>query len=144
MKICFDMDGTIANFYGVNGWLEYLQNFDDTPYRQAEPLLRMSSLARVLNRLQRQGYEICVISWLSKCSCDEFDARVTQTKIEWLHKHLPSVQWNEIHIVEYGSPKEQFCCSFDDILFDDEYNNRKNWNGQAFDVDCIMDILKEL
>ena len=49
MKICFDMDGTIANFYGVNGWLEYLQNFDDTPYRQAKPLLRMSSLAKVLN-----------------------------------------------------------------------------------------------
>ena len=144
MKICFDMDGTIANFYGVNGWLEYLQNFDDTPYRQAEPLLRMSSFARVLNRLQRQGYEICIISWLSKCSCDEFDARVTQTKIEWLHKHLPSVQWDEITIVPYGTPKEQFCYSLDDILFDDELKNRQNWIGQAFNVDYIMDILKEL
>ena len=24
MRICFDMDGTIANLYGVENWLEYL------------------------------------------------------------------------------------------------------------------------
>ena len=24
MKICFDMDGTIADLYGVENWLEYL------------------------------------------------------------------------------------------------------------------------
>lgn len=144
MRINFDMDGTIANLYGVENWLECLQNHDTTPYAQAEPLLRMSSLARVLNRLQRQGYEICIISWLSKCSNQDYDINVTQTKIEWLHNHLPSVEWDEITIVPYGTPKEQFCYSLDDILFDDEYHNRENWFGQAFDVDIIMDILKEL
>ena len=30
--IWFDMDGTIANLYGVPGWLSYLQESDPTPY----------------------------------------------------------------------------------------------------------------
>mgnify|MGYP003560240319 CR=1 FL=1 len=24
--VCFDMDGTIADLYGVDNWLEYLEN----------------------------------------------------------------------------------------------------------------------
>ena len=54
-KIYFDMDGTIADLYGVENWLEMLINEDVTPYRVARPLIRMQSLARVLNRLQREG-----------------------------------------------------------------------------------------
>lgn len=31
MRICFDMDGTIANLYGVENWLDYLINKDTYP-----------------------------------------------------------------------------------------------------------------
>ena len=62
MKINFDMDGTIANFYNVSGWLDYILNEDTTPYEIARPLLNMSLLARYLNRLQARGYEINIIS----------------------------------------------------------------------------------
>ena len=31
-----------------------------------------------------------------------------------------------------------------DILFDDEERNRNNWTGRAFDVENIMEILKEI
>ena len=34
--ICFDMDGTIANLYGVHNWLEMLRAEDPTPYALAE------------------------------------------------------------------------------------------------------------
>ena len=34
-KIYFDMDGTIADLYGVDNWLEMLINEDATPYRVA-------------------------------------------------------------------------------------------------------------
>ena len=34
--ICFDMDGTIADLYGVDGWLEKLRAYDATPYLTAE------------------------------------------------------------------------------------------------------------
>jgi hypothetical protein len=30
--LVFDMDGTIADFYGVTGWLDYLKAEDTTPY----------------------------------------------------------------------------------------------------------------
>ena len=34
--IYFDMDGTIANLYGVDGWLDMIINRDATPYKVAE------------------------------------------------------------------------------------------------------------
>ena len=139
--INFDMDGTIANLYGVDGWLDYLLNKDVTPYVQAKPLVNLSALARVLNRLQRNGYEICVISWLAKVNDDDYNKAVTNAKVEWLVKHLPSVRWDKISIVPYGTPKST--CG-DGILFDDEEPNRKEWKGVAYDVDNIIEILKAL
>lgn len=144
MKIWFDMDGTIADLYGVDGWLDYLINSDVYPYANAKPMLHLSTLARMLNQLQRKGYEIGIISWLSKSGTDEYNKAVTDAKIKWLKKHLASVQFNAIHIVKYGTPKEIFSTSENDILFDDEEKNRQNWNGKAFDVDNILGILKNL
>ena len=144
ITINFDMDGTIADLYGVENWLEYLINEDTTPYAVAEPLLRLSALARRLNNLQRMGYELAIISWLSKSGSDEYNEAVTEVKRQWLAKHLPSVQWNRIIIVPYGTPKESFCGSPLDILFDDEERNRNNWTGRAFDVENILEILKFL
>ncbi len=142
MTIYFDMDGTIANLYGMDNWLELLRAYDPTPYANAKPLLNLNSLARILNRLQRQGYKIGVISWLSKCSTPDYDKAVTTAKKKWLATHLKSVQFDEIHIVGYGVPKQMFATSADDILFDDEEKNRINWTGKAFDVDNIIEILK--
>lgn len=144
MRICFDMDGTIADLYGVNNWLEFLQKGDTLPYEVAKPLLRLSSLARRLNNLQKNGYEIVVISWLAKGSDENYQNLVKAAKMQWLRKHLNSVKWNEIYIVPYGTPKEQFCYSDLDILFDDEEQNRNSWAGSAYDADSIIDILKSL
>jgi hypothetical protein len=135
------MDGTIADLYGVQDWLSYLIAKDTTPYRVAKPLVNLNVLARRLNTLQKKGYEINIISWLSKTSDKEFDVAVTKTKIAWLRKHLPSVKWDNINIVPYGTPKST-CGS--DILFDDEENNRKEWKGTAYDVNNILDELKKL
>ena len=141
MRIYLDMDGTIANLYGVDGWLDYLVNGDATPYKIAKPLINMNSLARILNRLQRNGIEIGIISWLAKNSNIEYDKKVTETKIKWLETHLKSVKFNEIIIVPYGTPKESFATE-KDILFDDEEPNRKNWKGVAYDETNIIEVLK--
>lgn len=142
--IYFDMDGTIANLYAVENWLEDLQNKNTRPYEQAKVMLKMNILARLLNRLQKEGYIIGVVSWLAKNSTQEYNERVTQAKVDWLHKHLPSVQWNELHIVEYGTPKQTVVQHNKGILFDDEEQNRTNWTGTAYDVDNIIEILKGL
>lgn len=140
--IFFDMDGTIADLYGVENWLDYLINSDPSPYKNAKPLLNLNSLARILNRLQRTGYHIGIISWLSKNSTESYDEAVTQAKKAWLNKHLASVRFDEIHIVSYGTPKEIFAHNKQDILFDDEEKNRLNWIGKAYNVESILEILK--
>lgn len=148
MTIWFDMDGTLCNLYAVENWLERLRQFDPTPYKDAAPMLRMSSLARSLNRLGRNGYRIGVISWLSKEPTPEYDEAVTAAKIHWLAQHLPSVRWDEILILPHGTPKATAAnASFPDILFDDEERNIEDWEtagGWGFSPDKIMEILKNL
>ena len=140
--IFFDMDGTIADLYGVENWLDYLIASDALPYEIAKPLIRLNALARILNRLQKQGYKVGVISWLAKNSNTDYDEKVTKAKKEWLKKHLTSVNFDEIHIVKYGTPKQTFAKTENDILFDDEEKNRNDWTGKAFDVNEIIEILK--
>lgn len=144
ITINFDMDGTIADLYGVENWLSYLLTENTFPYANAKPLLRLNILARQLNLLQSQGYEIAIISWLSKNGSESYNMAVTQTKIEWLAKHMPSVKWNEIIIVPYGTSKNTFCNSPFDVLFDDEEQNRKSWAGRAYDVHNILEILRKI
>lgn len=139
--IYFDMDGTIANFYGVDGWLESILAKDVRPYAEALPLVNMSSLARVIHRLQRLGFTVGIISWLAKVDDDVYGEAVTRTKKAWLAKHLPSVAFDEIIIVKYGTPKQTLGQG---ILFDDEKPNRDNWIGKAYNVDNIIEILKEI
>ena len=141
LEINFDMDGTLADFYGVENWLQYLIERDPFPYENAKPLVNMSALARRLHALQRKGYKVNVISWLAKNSTAEFDAVVTETKKAWLAKHLPSVHWDNVTIVAYGIDKSTLG---NGILFDDEEPNRKMWGEGAYDVDNILGILSQV
>lgn len=142
--IYFDMDGTIADFYGVDNWLDMLINSDTTPYKVAKPLVNMNVLARYLNRLQDKGYVIGIVSWLSKKGNNKYNKEVTETKKKWLAKHLRSVKWNEVHIVKYGTPKHKVVNNTNGILFDDEEQNRINWKGIAHDEKNIINVLKTI
>lgn len=142
--IYFDMDGTIANLYAVDGWLPMLRNSDSTPYKEAKPMVKMNVLARRLNKLQKDGYTIGIISWLAKDGNKEYNKKVTNAKREWLNKHLKSVNWNEVHIVEYGTPKHNIVRYPNGILFDDEDKNRNEWTGTAYDEKEILNVLKAI
>lgn len=148
MTIYLDLDGTVIDFYGVPNWLECLEAQDATPYRVAKPLVHLSTLARYLNRLQARGYNIGIISWLSKSGTDAFNAEVAEVKHDWLAKHLPSVQWDEIHIVPYGVPKSNCATCPNAILFDDEQRNLNEWtantHNMAYNADLLMEILRNL
>lgn len=145
MKINFDMDNTLCALFDVEGWLTYIENENTTPYEIAKPSMNMSLLARYLNRLQKMGYEINIITWLAKDGREDYNARVATTKMAWLEKHLASVHFDNIHIVKYGVPKHNL---ENGILFDDDVNNRIAWakqNGNiAYDVDNIIEELKKL
>ena len=141
--IYFDMDGTIADLYGVEGRLADLEAENVRPYAEAKPLLNLSLLARYIHKAQKMGYIVGIISWLSKCGSDAYNEAVTAVKREWLAKHLPSVEWDEIHIVKYGTPKST-CRSCPGILFDDEQRNLDEWGAGAVIASNLLEILRNL
>lgn len=143
-KIYFDCDGTFIDLYGVENWLEYLINSNPYPYLVAKPLVNLSYMARLIHKAQNNGYKVGIISWLSKNSTKEYDELVTIAKKQWLKKHLPSVVFDEVHIVKYGTSKASLGKG---ILFDDEKYNRLEWDrlsGKAYNVYNMLDTLKEI
>lgn len=141
MTIWFDMDGTIADLYGVKDWLPMLIAENPAPYELATPMLNMNVLARKLNKIRRAGYKLGVISWLSKNSTVSYDEKVKAAKLMWLKKHLKSVTFDEINIVAYGTPKYTLGTG---ILFDDEKPNRDAWGEGAYHPNEIMNVLSSL
>lgn len=142
MKIWFDMDGTIADLYGVEGWLPAIIARDTRPYEIARGIGNLAHIARLLNKVQENGHEIGIISWTAKNAPAEYNARVATAKREWLARHLASVKWNEIKVVEYGTNKRTACGA--GILFDDEKPNRETWGAGAHEPAEIVEVLKAL
>lgn len=140
-EICFDLDGTLNKFYEVDGWLDDLIAHNPRPYKVAKPTINMNALAHNLNRLKKNGYKVKIISWSSKARDEEFDKVVRDAKIWWLNKHMPSFTFDEINVLPYGTPKEEYGRG---ILFDDEPQNRENWRGVAYDETNILGVLRSL
>ena len=143
-KIYFDMDGTIADLYSVEDWARKLDSGVVEPYVVARPLVNMSVLARELHKKQKSGIKVGIISWLSRSGSPEYNAEVTNAKIGWLKKHLPSVKWDEINIVPYGTPKHEVGAG---VLFDDNKKVRAEWEKDksdniAFTQINLISILK--
>ena len=146
VTIWFDMDGTIADLYNVDNWLERLDCHDPTPYMEALVMLKMSTLARLLHKAQAKGYGIGVISWLAKHSNESYDKAVEQAKRNWLKVHLPSVEWDAMYFVKYGTPKHEIGSG---LLFDDNAEIRKDWTRAkdenfAVTPEQIIGVLKAL
>ena len=142
MKIWFDMDGTIANLYGVDGWLDAIIARDTRPYEVAAPMVDMLALAALLNDVKANGHEIGIISWTAKNGTDEYNARTENAKREWLAQNLPTVTWNTIRVVAYGTDKRT--ATGGGILFDDEKPNREAWGSGAHEPREILAVLAHL
>lgn len=146
--ICFDMDGTIADLYGVDNWLDMLRTYDPTPYANAEPMWDMAELADILNALRANGVEIRIITWLSKESTAEYDNAVRNAKREWLAKY--GFPYDHFHGIRYGATKADSVRKYlngSAWLIDDNATVRKGWNmGEAIDpTTCdIVELLRGL
>lgn len=148
--ICFDMDGTIANLYGVQGWLEMLENENPKPYEIAEPMWDMVELAQTLKMLQVKGYEVRVITWLAKDSTEEYKVKTRQAKLEWLERY--GFPYDKFHGIAYGTTKANCVRKYLEIneqaiLIDDNDKIRQGWTvGNTINptTENIIDLLKAL
>lgn len=141
--LVFDMDGTIANFYGVDGWLNDLQNYNIRPYIEAEPFYNMDELNTVLLTLKKLGWMIVVTSWLANNSTKEYDNKVKKAKKEWLAKY--NFPYDEIHLVKYGTTKANCTRKYgnNQILIDDNEKIRRGWR-LGTTIDATQDIMIQL
>ena len=148
--ICFDMDGTLADLYGVKNWLEKLRAFDASPYAFAPPLCDMEELAFLLEVAQHRGIEVRIITWLSKESNPAYDEAVRQAKRDWLS--FWGFPYDHFHGVAYGATKADSIRRYlaDDecaILIDDNAKVRDGWTlGETIDPTTIdiIEVLKGL
>lgn len=152
MTINFDMDGTIANLYGVDKWLENLRGGYTRPYRTAKSMVNARAFQNRIIALQNLGVEIKIISWTSKEGTSNYNTKVEKAKLDWLAKHYPRIDFDGIAIVDYGTPKQMFADDDLNILFDDNSEVRESWNQAttedsyfvAFDVDNIIEKLDDI
>ena len=141
--LVFDMDGTIADLYGVENWLADLRSENPRPYILAKPLYDMDSLNIILELLKEQGWKIVVTSWLAKNSSTFYDEVVREAKRMWLNKY--NFPFDEIHLVKYGTTKANCTRKLGgfQILIDDNEKVRKGWTlGDT--INANENILKKL
>ena len=144
--LVFDMDGTIADLYGVENWLSLLHAENPLPYEIAKPLYDMDELAQILLQLKSKNYLIVVTSWGSLDASPEYMAKIRRAKKDWLYQY--NFPFDEIHIIKYGTTKANCTRKYGgyQILFDDNQKIRKGWNlGATVDAnENIIEYLKKL
>ena len=142
--IYFDMDGTIADLYGYEGWLDMLHNEDTEPYEKCGVLVDVEKLHKILNDFLNAGITLGIISWGAMDGSRDYCKRTRKAKIAWCEKYFPNV-FTEYHVVKYGTPKHHVRNIKDSILVDDNAEVREAWKGETIDAtEDIISILKNL
>ena len=123
--IYFDLDGTIADLYGFNDWLTYLQNEQTTPYSEAGLLVDGEQFRNFLAAGEAAGVLFGVISWGARNASNDYQKAIRRAKIEWLKKNNLLGYFDELHVVKYGTPKNRAAKNRTGVLIDDEL---QRWN----------------
>lgn len=144
MTITLDMDGTIADLYGVDCWLDKLRSEDVTPYEDAAPLVDMNALKNAINYARARGIKTEIVSW--NCGGNpskKYQKRVADAKRKWLASY--GLDFDSVMIVDYGTPKHEVVEDDTSVLFDDNESVRMAWEesgkGVAYDVNDIVRIV---
>lgn len=141
--LVFDMDGTIADLYGVDGWLHDLTHGKTRAYEIAKPMYDMAELAELLHSLKALGWTIIVTTWLALGANKEYKERTREAKKAWLAKY--NFPYDEIHLVRYGTTKADCTRKHGgyQVLVDDNSRVRKGWTLGAT-IDANQNILEAL
>ena len=139
----FDMDGTIANLYNVEGWESKLRAEDPSPYADASPLVDMVRLAAIIAKLRSAGVTVGVISWGAMDGTTEYTREVKRVKREWCKRY--GLAFDEFHVVKYNTPKHRVAKCKPSILVDDNSDVRQTWTlGATVDARDSSRMMEQL
>lgn len=127
-RIYFDLDGTIADLYNEENWLEKLLGEKRNLFRNLKTMHDKNKIVNVLSQLSAKGYEISVITWTPKNVSDDYIKIVEKEKIEWIKEHFPII--TDVHCLAYGTPKQnaKIKKAKEMILIDDNLEVVEMWN----------------
>ena len=89
ITVYLDMDGTIADLYSTDAWLERLTAEDETPFLEAEPMTTEETL---LNIFPTDIYDVRVLTMTPKDATKEYCDRVREAKEAWLNTYFPNIE----------------------------------------------------
>lgn len=142
--IFFDMDGTLYDLYSITDFKLRLHHEDPFVFYDGDPCCNLSLLARLINKAKKNGYSVGIITWLPYNASKEYSSAVIKAKLNWLNTHLPSVRFDTIALLEYGTPKQNYMNAADDILIDDNETVGAKWLGTWVPAADMLSFLKSL
>lgn len=149
LNIYFDMDGTIADLYGSEGWLEKIQASAPV-FRSLMPLVDMLALQKVMGLLRQDDVNFGIISWLPMDASEEYAWKCAVEKSEWLLENFGTDAFNECYLVPYDTPKHEVLnrkLTKNDVLIDDNWDVLLQWikaGGRAIHNSQILNYLVKL
>ena len=137
-SIWFDMDGTIADLYKVEGWLPKLRNNDWSVYSECAPRHNYQRINAAVEALIENGWQVGVITWASKGIGWGKDLdKITEVKFNWLCKFFPALADGKFACIPYGYSKADFLEEMGDAykvayLVDDNKEVRGDWRSHSY------------
>lgn len=98
-RVWFDMDGTIADLYSVNGWLADLEAENVRPYVEAKPLVNVAVVTSLVKEIVKKGYRVCVVTWGSKHASADYNKRVCEAKKRGSIRHFLKSSGNRLYSI---------------------------------------------
>lgn len=145
-KIYFDMDGTIADLYSREGWLDSIINEEVGLFKDLQPMYPAWQFKEICDRLMQEGWEIGVITWTPMNATREYEEQVAREKTYWLNNYASFIK--DIVCQPYGQPKQYAIRQRKTqmILVDDNNEVRKMWETkiQRKTIDATKNIIDEL
>lgn len=147
IKIYFDMDGTVADFYGQKDWLAKLENEEPGAFINCAPLFGDKFL-KMINKCLEQGIQFGIITWLPMQASVEYEKICEQEKRDWVKEHMPFI--TDFCALSYGTPKQYGIKKHvsHEILIDDNTDVIERWNTKrqriGYLVDCMANVTEAL
>jgi hypothetical protein len=97
---------------------------------------------KILKLYQRFGWNIAIVSWLSRVKTEAFHAAIRNEKLNWLKRE--DIPYDAIIFQDYGSDKQEPFQHLQGIqvIADDNDEILANWNG--IKIDAKKDLLNQL